>query len=136
MATVLITGDNFAEIGRVRGVVEGLGHSVLHEVTTENVIEDVALNEVALVIASENTLPFSEWEICAMLRGDPASPFDLAIILLHTGDVDRRRFAASGFDGKIDADMPAQILSEEIVRRLGKNAAPETTDPLAHSGFD
>ncbi len=136
MAAILITGDNYAAVSQIRGVAEGLGHFLLHAPTTENVIEDVMLNQVVLVIASENSRPFSEWEVCDMLREDPTLPFGLAILLLHSGDVDRRRFAASKFDGKIDADMPAQILTEEIVRHLGVNAGPETSDSPARPGTD
>ncbi len=136
MATILITGDDFASIDRVRGVTESLGHAVLHAVTTENVIEDVTLNEVALILVSKNTRPFTEWEVCEMLRADPTIPADLAIVLLHTGDFDHRRFSNSRFSGHLNADMAAPLLSEEIIRHLGKNAAPESTDPLAHSEFD
>lgn len=136
MATILITGGDFAAVGAVRGVAEGLGHRVLHAVTTEHISEDVTFNEVALVIASESTDPFDAWEVCKELRGDPAVPVDLAILLMHGGDINPRKYSASGFTGKIDADAGAHLWSEEIIRQLGEYAAPETTDPLAHSGFD
>ena len=136
MATILITGGDFAAVAAVRGVAEGLGHRVVHAVTTENLIEDVTFNDVPLVIASENTDPFDGWEVCKLLRNDPAIPRELAIILMHSGDVNPRRYSASGFSGKIEANAGAHLWSEEIVRQLGQYAAPETTDPLAHSGFE
>lgn len=136
MATILITGGDFAAISAVRGVAEGLGHRVLHAVTTEHLIEDVLFNDVPLVIASETTDPFDGWEVCKLLRADPLVPPDLAILLMHTGDVNPRRYSGSSFTGKIAADSGAHLWSEEIVRQLGEYAAPETTDPLAHSGFD
>jgi hypothetical protein len=76
------------------------------------------------------------WEVCKQLRADPAVPADLAVLLMHGGDVNPRKYSASGFTGKIEANAGAHLWSEEIVRQLGANAAPETTDPLAHSGFD
>lgn len=136
MATILITGGDFAAVSAVRGVAEGMGHRVLHVVTTENLIEDVVFNEVPLVIASEATEPFDGWEVCKLLRADPAIPHDLAVLLMHTGDVNPRRYSASSFTGKIAADCGAHLWSEEIVRQLGEYAAPETTDPLAHSGYE
>jgi hypothetical protein len=136
MATILITGGDFEAIAAVRGVVEGMGHFVLHSVTTENVIEDIAFNHIRLVIASESTDPFDAWELCKQLRADPSVPHDLAVLLMHSGDVNPRRYSGSGFTGKLAADAGAPVWSEEIVRQLGEYAAPETTDPLAHSGFD
>lgn len=136
MATILITGGDTSAVDAVRGVAEGLGHRLLHTVTTENVNEDVVFNDVPLVIVSENTSPFDAWEVCKLLRDDPTIPKDLAILLMHTGDVNPRRYSASGFTGKLEAASGAHLWSEEIVRQLGEYAAPETTDPLAHSGFE
>ncbi len=136
MATILITGGDTAAVDAARGVAEGMGHCVLHVVTTENLIEDVMFNNVLLVIVSETTAPFDGWEVCKLLREDPSISRDLAILLMHTGDVNPRKYSGSGFTGKIDADADAHLWTEEIVRQLGQYAAPETTDPLAHSGFD
>lgn len=136
MATILVTGDDFTAVDRVRGVVESLGHSLLHSVTTENIVEDILLNEVPLVIVAQNSRPLSEWEVCAELRGDPTLPGDLDVLLLHFGDIDRRRLADSDFDGELEPNFPADVMREVIVRHLGVRAAPELGDPLANSGYD
>ena len=60
---ILITGDDFAAIQPVRAVAEGLGFTVLHAHTTENIVEDILLNDVTLVVAGENSHPFDAWEV-------------------------------------------------------------------------
>jgi len=136
MATVLVTGDDFAMASRLRGVVESLGHHMLHAVTTENIVEDIELNSVAVVYAMQKTQPFTEWEVSEMLAGDPAAPFGLSLVLLHSGDFDHRRYADSFFHDEMNSNLDAQLLAEAVVRHLGDRAGAETTDPLAGSGME
>jgi DNA-binding response OmpR family regulator len=133
MATILITGDDFAAVNPVRGVAEGLAFTILHAYTTENVVEDAVLNGVALVIVGESSRPFDGWEVCAMLRADPAIPADLPILLMHGGDVNERRFEKAGFSGKIAANAPAALWTEEIVRQMGERASNASVNPRVRS---
>ena len=119
MITILITGDNFAAVKPVRGVAEALGFTVLHAYSTENVTEDVLLNSVALVIASESSQPFDACEVCEMLRGDPSIAPDLGVLLMHSGNVSPQRYEKAGFSGKVSTGAPDAVWIEEIIRLVG-----------------
>ncbi len=123
MTTILITGDDFAAVKPVRGVAEALGFAVLHAYTTENIVEDAFLNDVALVIAAESSQPFDAWEVCEILRADPSIPSGLPIVLMHGGDVNPRRFEKAGFSGKIAANAPDAVWIEEMVRLVANRVS-------------
>lgn len=131
MGVILIASNDIEQVARIAGTVESLGHTPLPLHSTENVIEDVLLNGVAMVLLSENLVPYSGWETCELLRADPTIPPDLPILLLLEGRGNVRRLEKSGFDGTLDPAAPTALVGEEFSRLLGPRAAPEGLDPLA-----
>jgi hypothetical protein len=131
VAVVLIASENAEEVGVLAGAIESLGHTALPLVTTENIVEDVTLNDVRLVLLAEHLLPYTSYETCGMLREDPTVSPELPILMIVRGPGNARKLEQSGFTGTIDPDMSAAELSEEVVRQLGDDAVPEEIDPLA-----
>ena len=118
MDAMLITGNDLAAVQPLQGAAEALGFAVLHSLTTENVIEDVLLNDVAIVVTQLHSQPYDAWEVCALLRADPSIPSSVAIILMHNGDLDTRQLEKSGFTTALHADAPAAQWSDAIVKIL------------------
>ncbi len=131
MAVILIVSSDAEVVSMVSGTVESLGHTPLPLFTTENVVEDVVLNNVAMVLLSESLVPYSGWETCELLRGDPTVPRDIPILMLTEGRGNIRRLEKAGFNGTLDPDTATAEVGEEFSRLLGPRAVPEGLDPLA-----
>jgi len=74
MATILLTGEDASALSSIAATIESMGHATLQAHTTENIVEDVVLNDVSLVIAMESSIPFSGYEVADILREDPTVP--------------------------------------------------------------
>ncbi len=131
MAVILIATDDAETVSILSPMLESLGHSPLSVQTTENMIEDVVLNEAAMVLVAEDVVPYSGWECCEILRGDPSIPRELPVLMLTEGRGNVRRLEKCGFSGTLDPQITGAELGEELTRHLGEHAAPDRYDPLA-----
>lgn len=131
MAVILIASNDFEDVFMMSGTVESLGHKALPLLSTENLVEDVLFNKVEMVLVTEGLQPFSGWESCEILRGDPTVPERLPILMLVHGPGNVRRLEQYGFTGTLDPGASSAELGEAIVRELGDRAAPADLDALA-----
>lgn len=132
MAIILIASDDAGTISILAQTAESLGHTPLRLSGTENIVEDVVLNDVELVLLAPDLEPFSGWEACEMLRGDPSVPGNLPILLITKGR-HVRRLEKCGFNGTLDPDDSAALLSEIYARFLGGHTGvPEPRLPADH----
>lgn len=136
MATILISTEDLHVAEQLKTTVDGLGHTALHVLTTENVSEDVVLNRVDLVLATLNTVPFDGFAVSMMLRGDPDVPDGLPIVLVTETAVDPRRVEKAGLSDVIEGELDTAYLNEVLVRHLGDAAAPGGSGPLSSLGLD
>lgn len=125
MATILLTGEDTAALETFAAVIESMGHTTIHAITTENVVEDVVINAVALVISLEASVPFSGFEVADILREDPSVPARLPILLAAEHEISARKIEAHGLSGVLSTGDPAHSIIERVVSLLGEDAAPD-----------
>lgn len=125
MATILISAEDSRLAERLAATVEGLGHTALQILTTENVAEDVRLNDVDLVITGLSTSPFDGLETCDLLRADPDVAARLPILLATDEGVDPKRIEKAGISEVVATEVDAAVLNETLVRCLGEAAVPD-----------
>ena len=130
MSVILVATVDTEYLSILSNTIEALGHTPLPLRGTENVVEDVTLNDAELVLVAPDLLPCAGGAPCEILREDPTVPAELPILLLIDGKGDVRRIEKTGFSGTLSPALSAAELSEEIVRQLGENAAPADFDPV------
>ena len=131
MAVILVATDDLATASVLSGTIESMGHTPLAVASTENIIEDILLNEVVMVLVAEGLEPFSGWDVCEIIRNDPTVSREFPVLMLVHGKGNVRRLEKCGFTGTISPGLSAADLSEEIHRHLRENLVPDPFDPLA-----
>jgi hypothetical protein len=136
MSIILIATNDTQVASVMIGTIEAIGHTPLTVSTTENIVEDVVLNEAAMVLVAEDLEPYSGWDVCELLRNDPGVPSELPVLMLVRGPGNLRKLEKFGFSGTLDPGRSSAEVGDALQRYLGEAAVPEGLDPLAELELD
>jgi len=122
MARILLANDDSLGAELIALTLSAEGHEVLSAMNGFDAYQTAVHDDPDLVILEAQMPIYSGFEICEMLRNDPAVPPDLPIIFVTTGDEDRRRMERVGVTDILPTTAVSSELRDLLVKHLGVKA--------------
>ncbi|MBI5090817.1 MAG: response regulator [Candidatus Hydrogenedentes bacterium] len=122
MARILVANDDSLGAELLALTLTAEGHEVIPAVNGFDAYESAVHDDPDLVILDPVMPIYSGYDICEMLRNDPAIPKELPVVFMTTGNEDRRRIERVGATDTISKNYAAVELRDLLVKHLGTKA--------------
>ncbi len=123
MANILVAGVDTACMETLCAELEAEGHAVRLGADGHEAYDLAQQTQPDLVFLETEMPVFDGYETCAMLRGDPDFSPTLPIVLLTSGDHDRKRAEHAGISLCLAKFHAVHDLRDLLARHLDANAA-------------